>query len=356
MYTPNQENRNMKRLFALAISLLMLVGAVGMSSAAPAAPTKEKPIVWRMGGLYARGVSYGKMYATFAETVEQLSGGRMKIDVMYDGEGVPASEVLSAVRSGLLEIGHPFQALHAGEFPAGVVELGLPDGPQQLDQIRALFREGGWLETMREAYGSIGVMYLGENINYGTYLVTKKPINTLEDLKEMKIRCPGAYGAKLANLGASPVTMALSEVYSSLASGLLDGVDGCTLLDHYETKTYEMAKYLYKLPVANAQCLGMICNLDAYKALPEDLQLILLTAANIVGTEWETKNVVWETDALIQMQKAGLVYSPDPSPEDTTKWIEAGRKVWAEYAAKDEFCKKLIEQQTAFMKSIGYEI
>jgi TRAP-type mannitol/chloroaromatic compound transport system substrate-binding protein len=317
--------------------------------------TVDDPIVWRMGGLYARGVSYGKTYEYFAENVKRLSGGRMIIEVMYDNEGISASELLSGVRTGLLEMANPFQALHAGEFPAGVVELGLPDGPEDLLEIRAMFREGGWLEGMRKAYASIGVYYLGEAPNPGTFLLTKTPINSLEDLKQMKIRCPGAYGQKLANLGASTVTMALSEVYSSLASGLLDGVDGCTILDHYEIKSYEMAKYIYKLPVANSQVIGLIANLEAFNALPDDLKAILEGATEMYANDVLEKSVVWERDALNKMLAAGLQWSPEPSPEDVKSWHEAGRKVWTEYAQKDAFCKELLDLQTKFMKELGYD-
>jgi TRAP-type mannitol/chloroaromatic compound transport system substrate-binding protein len=341
-------------------TLLCLVSALALwatsnPAVAAGAGTPEDPIVWRMGGLYSRGISYGRTYNDFAENVKRLSGGRMIIEVYYDGEGFSASDLLNAVRTGLLEMANPFQALHAGEFPAGIVELGLPDGPEDLLEIRAMFREGGWLEAMREAYASIGIYYLGEAPNPGTFLLTKTPVNSLADLAKMKIRAPGAYGQKLTNLGASTVTMALSEVYSSLASGLLDGVDGCTILDHFDIKSFEMAKYIYKLPVANSQVIGLIANLEAFNALPDDLKAILEGATEMYSNDVMEKSVIWERDALNQMLAAGLQWSPDPSPEDVKKWHEGGRKIWEEYAKTDEFCKKLLDLQTAFMKSLGYD-
>lgn len=335
-----------------AVIALALTGSAG---AASGKGTPEDPIVWRLGGLYARGIAYGKTYESFAENVKRLSNGRLSINVIYDNEGVSATELLSAVRSGLLEMANPFQALHAGEFPAGVVELGLPDGPENILEIRSLYREGGWLTAMRKAYASIGVHYLGEALYPGTYLLTKTPVKSLDDLKKMKIRCPGAYGEKLAKLGITPVTMALSEVYTSLASGLLDGVDGCTIVDHYDIKSYEMAKYLYKLPVANSQGIGLVANLEAFNQLPDDLKAVLEAATIMFCDEGLTKSVVWEREALNNMFKAGLQYSPDPSPEDARQWREAGRKVWADYAKKDPFCQELLDLQTKFMKELGYE-
>ena len=350
----------MKRILSVALSLVvstaMLITLAVPAFAASGKGTKEDPIVWRLSGLYTRGIAFAKTYETFATNVEQMSGGRMKIEVSYDGEGVPASELLTAVSTGLIEVGNPYQALHAGEFPAGVVEIGLPDGPESFLELRAMYYEGGWLEAMREAYASINCYFLAEAPQPATYLLTKKPINSLEDLKKMKIRCPGAYGMKLNNLGASTVTMALGEVYSSLASGLIDGVNGCNLVDHHDIKSYEMAKYLYKLPVANAQMFNLICNMDAYKALPDDLKRIVEVSAEITGNDSANKAVVWEKEALKSMLAAGLQYSPDPSPEDVKKWHEAGRKVWEDYAKKDKYCKKLLDLQTAFMKRLGHDM
>ncbi|MDR3073118.1 MAG: TRAP transporter substrate-binding protein DctP [Deltaproteobacteria bacterium] len=349
----------MKRVFSTALSFVVCAAMLALFTAPASAAgkgTKEDPIVWRMSGLYARGIAFAKTYETFARNVEQMSGGRMKIEVSYDGEGVPATELLTAVSSGLIEVGNPYQALHAGEFPAGIVEIGLPDGPESFLELRAMYYEGGWLEALREAYASINCYFLAEAPQPPTYLLTKKPINSLEDLKTMKIRCPGAYGLKMNNLGASTVTMALSEVYSSLASGLIDGVNGCNLVDHHDIKSYEMAKYLYKLPVANAQMFNLVCNMDAFKALPDDLKRIVEVSAEIVGNDSAHKSVVWEKEALNEMLAAGLQYSPDPSPADVKKWREAGRKVWEEYAKKDKFCKKLLDLQKDFMKRLGHDV
>ena len=216
----------MKRIVAGLATLILSAAAFLVPAIAGAAtlnPTAEKPVVWRMGGLYARGVSYGKTYQAFADNVKRMSGGRLVIEVIYDGEGVPAAEVLSAVRSGLIEVANPFQALHAGEFPAGVVELGLPDGPRDFLEIRAMFREGGWLAAIRKAYASIGVYYLSEAPQPGTYLMTKKPIKSLNDLKEMKIRCPGAYGMKLANVGAPRAPRPLPEFSAPRPPGFWGG-------------------------------------------------------------------------------------------------------------------------------------
>ena len=296
----------------------------------------------------------GVTYQEYVDDIKRMSNGRLVVDVVYDGEGVSAMEVLSATKSGLVEMGSPYQALHAGELPAGVVELGLPGGPGSYQDIRALFREGGWIEAVREAYGAHGLYYAGEAYQPGTYVLTKKPINTLDDFKELKIRCPGAYGKMLRNLGASPVVMAFSEVYTALATGVVDGVDGCNLVDHESGKLYEQAPYMYPLSLTSSQVAPIIVNRDAWNQLPDDLKAIVDVATWKFGDDQMVKSVVWEKQALEKMLAKGLKMSPTPSAADVAKWKEAGRKVWPEYEAKDKYCKKLIEIQDEFMKKLGY--
>jgi TRAP-type mannitol/chloroaromatic compound transport system substrate-binding protein len=83
---------------------------------------------WRFSNLYSRGTAFGEVYENLAENIEKLSEGKIKVQVLYSGEGVGTSGLLSAVKSGLITMGAPFQSMHAGELPAGVVEIGLPGG------------------------------------------------------------------------------------------------------------------------------------------------------------------------------------------------------------------------------------
>jgi TRAP-type mannitol/chloroaromatic compound transport system substrate-binding protein len=345
--------KTVKRFFgvvALVMGAILLVGAMFADEAISADPQFK----WRMAVLYPRGASFGITYQPFADAVARMSAGRLQITVVYDGEGIPATEVFNAVKTGLCEVGQPYQALHAGEFPAGVVELGLPGGPGNIPELRALFREGGWDKIMRKAYAAHNIQWCGEAVQPATYLLTKKPINKLSDLNKMKIRCPGAYGKMMANLGASPVTVAFAEVYTSLASGLVDGVDGCNIPDHYSGKFYEVAKYMYPLPLTAAQMASIIVNMDAWKKLPDDLKAIFEAGVHMFGADQQNKSALWEKEDLAKMIAAGLKMSPTPSEDDVRKWREAGKKTWAEYEAKDQFCKELIETQAAFLKRLGY--
>ena len=158
--------------------------------------------------------------------------------------------------------------------------MGLPGGPSQFLELRALYQTTDWSSVLQEAYNERGLYLLGEEYQLPTYVLTKEPINSLDDLKGKKIRAPGMYGTFFRNLGAAPVNMAYGEVYTGLATGVIWGVDAMNILDHQGGKFHEIAKYLYPLPITGSQTFPILVNLEAWNNLPKDLQAILRAAAN----------------------------------------------------------------------------
>lgn len=244
-------------------------------------------------------------------------------------------------------------ALHAGELPAGLVELGLSGGPSGYDEIGALFHESDWKKVLQDAYARHGIQRLAECSQGATYMLTKKLIKTLDDLKGLKLRSPGAYGKMMKNLGASPVTMAFAEVYTSLATGVIDGIAGNPLVDIRDGKWYEVAKYLYPVTLSGTQAAPIIANLKAWNNLPEDLKEILMVATYWYGDVMRIKTLIRGKEAYQQMKGSGVQWSPNPSQDDLSKWQDAGMKVWPEYEAKDNTSKELIILQAEFMKKLG---
>jgi TRAP-type C4-dicarboxylate transport system substrate-binding protein len=130
------------------------------------------------------------------------------------------------------------------------------------------------------------------------YIITKEEIKSIDDFKGMKIRAPGAYGKFLRNLGASPVSLAWSEIYTSLATGIIDGSIGSNMIDHRDGNHVEVAKYMYPLPLAGAQVLPIIVNNKAWNKLPKDLQAIVKAATTVHAQEQMTKSILWESQAV----------------------------------------------------------
>ena len=195
----------------------------------------------------------------------------------------------------------------------------------------------------KEAYGAQGLVWLDPYIQPAVYVITKNPINSVADFQGLKIRAPGAYGKFLRNLGASPVSLAWSEIYTSLSTGVIDGSIGSNMIDHRDGNHVEVAKYMYPLPLAGAQVLPIIVNQSAWNKLPTDLKAIVKAATTVHAQEQMTKSRLWESEAVADMEAEGLQWSPEPSAADKAAWKDAGAKLWDEYAAADKYSKELID-------------
>lgn len=339
-----------RRDFITKGALAGSAAAAGSVLASPA--VAQSNLRWRMANLYPRGVSFGAVYQAFADSVEAMSGGRLAIDIVYDGEGVGATEVLGAVSSGLVEMGAPSPFLHAGEIPAGVVQLTIPGAPTDFTHLNALFYEGGWNETLRGAYAEHGIHYLAPAFQPGVYLITKEPITSLADIESKVLRAPAAYGKFMRNLGAKPVVMAFSEMYPSIATGVIDGAASSNLIDYADINLVEIAKYMYPLPVTGAQAGSLVVNQDNWSKLPSDLQAIMEHAAAWHGMLSANKSTVWVRESVNKLEAGGLVWGSEPDAGDRKKWTAAGADLADEYAAADTWSAKLIDQQRVFMKTM----
>lgn len=329
-------NRLKSKLFCsfALVSLLLMVLATSASAAQHN---------WRFANLYGRGTAFGALYEELGQNIEKLSNGKIKVQVLYSGEGVGTSGLLGAAKSGLITMAASFQSMHAGELPAGVVEIGLPGGTSDTDELHALFFEKGWEPILTDAYGAYGLKWLEPYMQPPVYVLTKKPINSIEDFKGLKIRAPGAYGKFLRNLGASPTSLAWSEIYTSLATGVIDGSIGSNMIDHRDGNHVEVAKYMYKLPLAGAQVLSLVVNQRAWDKLSDDLKEAVNEAAKRHAKAQLESSRKWESEAVAEMEKKGLQWSPDPSEADKKAWSAAAETLWDEYASQDKYSKQLID-------------
>jgi len=323
------------------ISTTALAMSLGLSMIAADVAAAEHN--WRFSNLYSRGTAFGELYENLGKDIEKLSAGKIKVQVLYSGEGVGTAGLLGAVKSGLLTMGAPFQSMHAGELPAGVVEIGLPGGTDDAAELNELFHDKGWDKVLEKAYGSQGMVWLEPYIQPAVYIITKKPINSIADFKGLKIRAPGAYGKFLRNLGASPVSLAWSEIYTSLATGVIDGSIGSNMIDHRDGNHVEVASYMYRLPLAGAQVLPIVVNRRAWKKLPDDLKAAVRQATVLHAQAQLTNSKKWESEAVTEMEAKGLKWSPQASEADKKAWADAGLSLWDEYAAKDKYSKQLID-------------
>ncbi|HAB04275.1 MAG TPA: ABC transporter substrate-binding protein [Alcanivorax sp.] len=238
----------------------------------------------------------------FAERVTAMSGGRLTIKVHGAGELVPAMGVFDAVRDGSAEMGHSASYYWKGKHPATPFFTAVPFG-LTAQELNSWVNFGGGQELWDELYGEFGIKPLPCG-NSGTQMAGwfRKEINSLEDIKGLKIRAPGLAGEVMQRIGATPVQMPGGEVFTSMQTGALDAADWVGPYNDLTFGLHKVAKYYYypgwQEPGA---MLEMMINKEKWDALPEDLQAIVKNAAEAENQHIYDEFTARNAEALKQL-------------------------------------------------------
>ena len=255
-----------------------------------AATTATRPagqIRWKMVTAWPKNLPGPGVSANhLAALIHEMSEGRLDIKVYAADELVPVLEVFDAVSRGVAEIGHAASHYWSGIIPAAPIFSGVPFG-LTANEMNAWFYHGGGLELWREVYAPFGLVPMPAG-NSGVQMAGwyRKPVNSLADIKGLKIRMPGLGGEVMGRLGALSVTTPLSEVFLALQSGTLDAAELVGPYSDLPLGLYKVAKHYYTPgwhePGTPLEC---IINQEAYQQLPKDLRAIVATACQAMNND-----------------------------------------------------------------------
>lgn len=230
---------------------------------------------WNMQTLWPAGSPNQKILEAFAEKVAKATNGDIEIQLYPVSGLVPFTETLEAVGKGILQGHHSGAVYFAGKDPALALvgELcGAYETPYQMSNW--FYYEGG-LELAREAYAQFGAYYVGPVFWGMEALPSKEPLRSVADFEGKKIRTTSGVASELmTRLGAAPVTMSGSEIFSALDKGVIDIADWGTLGMNEALGLHSIAKYetypgFFQLPAAD-----LIVNLDTWNALSDQNKAI----------------------------------------------------------------------------------
>ena len=243
-------------------------------------PANEQTFNWRMVTSWPPNFpSFGSSAVHLAETIARNSAGRIKIQVYAAGELVPAFEVLDAVSRGTAQMGHSGPIYWRGKLNAAQFFSGIPFGMNAL-QFNAWMYHGGGLELWRKVYAPFNVIpFLAGNTGAQMAGWFNKEINTMKDLEGLRMRIPGLGGEVFKRAGGVAVNLPGSELFTALASGVIDATEWVGPYNDMAFGLHKAAKYYY-YPGWHESAGTMECliNKSEFEALPGDLQSIITTA------------------------------------------------------------------------------
>jgi TRAP-type mannitol/chloroaromatic compound transport system substrate-binding protein len=322
--------------------------------AAPLAPT-PKPIVLKVQASWPGGTVLYENLKMFAERVEVLSGGRLKIEHMPAGAIVPAFEVLDATYKGVLDGAHTATGYWIGKHLAAGLFSNAPGGPWGMDAMDYLawIHHGGGLELLHEFYRDIlkrevvvfPIMPLAPQV-LGWF---KRPIRGLEDLKGLRIRVGGIVAEVYQEMGAAVVTLPGAEILPAAERGVIDAAEWDSPVSDLQLGFHNVWKHYYMPSLHEpATNLELIFNKDVWNKLPPDLQEIVKAAVFETWLRWKLKYEWENAKALRDLQtRHGVTVHRTPD-EVMLKQLEVWDRIAQREAAKDPFFKKVWESQREF--------
>jgi TRAP-type mannitol/chloroaromatic compound transport system substrate-binding protein len=283
-----------------------------------------------------------------------MSAGQLRIKVYGGGELIPALEVFDAVSSGTAEIGSGAAYYWAGKSPATQFFTAIPFG-LNAQQMHAWLFAGGGMQLWEEVYARFNVLpFTGGNTGVQMGGWFNREINTVADLRGLKMRMPGLGGSVLNRAGGTAVLTAGAEIYTNLERGVIDATEWIGPYHDYLMGFHEIAKYYYYPGWHEpGSVLEMIVNKNKFEQLPLHLREIVRTASARLTlwmlSEFEAKNAEY----LAKIKSETNVEIRRFPPEVLARLREISKDVVQQLVASDPMSRKIYDSLMAFKAQIN---
>jgi len=316
---------------------------------------KDKTYNWRLVTSWPKNYpGLGMAPERIADLVEEMSDGQMTITVYGAEEQVPAFGVFDAVSSGSHQMGHSGGYFWKGKVPAAQFFTSVPFG-LTADEINAWVNRGGGLELWREIYAPFNIYPIPAG-NTGTQMFGwfNKEINSLEDVKGLKMRIPGIGGEVLKEAGGIPVTLPGGELFTALQTGVIDATEWVGPYNDLTFGFHQAAKYYYYPGWHEpGPMLELIINLDEWNSLPKHLQVIIETATKAVNQDMLDEYLAKNNQALtelVEVHGVELRRLPDDVIEEFRMISD---QILEELAQEDETIARVYNSYKSFKQDVS---
>ena len=289
-----------------------------------------------------------------AKWVDEMSGGRLNIQVYGGGELVPPLQAFDAVSQGSAEMGHGASYYWAGKVPAAQFFAAVPFG-MNAQQMNAWLYGSDGLKLWEEVYADFNLVPMPVG-NSGTQMGGwfNKEINSLSDVKGLKMRIPGLGGKVIAKAGGAAVLSAGGEIYTNLERGVIDATEWVGPYHDYKMGFHDIAKYYYYPGWHEpGTVIELFVNKAAFEKLPKDLQRIIQTAAYRSNmwmlSEFESKNNFY-LEKLIKEHNVQLKRFPK---DVLASFKNYSREVIDDVTTKDPASRRVFESFDKFRKQVA---
>jgi len=335
-----------------------LVGGASAGVLAAPAVLAQAPMVIKMQTSWPSGDIWQEMAQDYADRVEAMSGGRLKVDVLPAGAVVGAFQVLDAVNDGVLDAAHSVPVYWYGKNKAASLFGTGPVFGGSATTMLAWFYEGGGKELYDELTQDIMGLdvdgYMGFPMFAQPFGWFKDEVNTAAELQGFKYRTVGLAADLLQSMGMSVAQLPGGEIVPAMERGVIDAFEFNNPSSDRNFGAHDVAKNYYLSSYHQAsESFEFLFNKLTMEDLPDDLRAILIHAVEAASTANTAKAMRRYSADLKWLQEEGGVTVRRTSQDILSAQIEAWDKLIPQLE-EDPFMKKCLDSQRAWVEQVTY--
>jgi len=332
------------------------VSATGAAALAAPMISTAQPVTFRFQSTWPAKDIFHEYANDFAKKVNDMAGGRLKIEVLPSGSVVPAFQLLDAVNKGTLDGGHGVLAYHYPKSNALALWGSGPAFGMDPNMVLAWHYYGGGKAILEEIYKSLNIDVV--SFIYGPMPTQplgwfKKPIAKVEDLKGLKYRTVGLAVDIFTELGSAVNPLPGSEVVPALDRGLIDAAEfnnatSDRILGFADVVKNCMLQSFHQ----SGEQFEILFNKGKYDALPAELKSVIDYAVQASSADMSWKAIERNSQDYIELKKAGVKFYKTPDAILRAQ-LDVWDKVIAKKSGENPAFKKVLDSQKAFAQRAG---
>ena len=339
-----------------------LTGAAGVAGAAalsaPMISVAQSPIVLKMQGSWGAKDIFNDMANEYVKRVNEMSGGRLRIDYLIAGAVVKPFEVMDAVSKGVLDAGHTVPVYWYGKSKVASLFGSGPINGCDAQQTLAWIYRGGGLELYKELLTQLGLDVVGF---FAMPMPTqplgwfKKPVTSGAQMKGLKYRTVGLAADLMQQMGAKVTQLPGGEIVPAMERGVIEAFEYNNPTSDLRFGAQDVAKnYMMGSYHQAMEFFEILINKKKWDALPKDLQAIWqygVEAASSANFWTAMENYSNDLQELINKHKVNVQRTPKSVFQDQLKaWDVVSKKLQDE----DPVFKKVVDSQLKWAKKVAY--
>lgn len=314
-----------------------------------------QPIQWRVPVSFQTstpGLGDNPLY--ISKMLNESSSGAISLQIFEPGEIVPAFSISDAVRDGKVEAGYTWLGYDQGKHAASALLAAVPFGLEPAE-LTAWWYEAGGRELAEELYHESNIHpILCGLTGPETAGWFRKRIESLDDLRGLKIRFAGIGGKVIEHFGASVTMLPGGEIFQALEKGAIDATEFSLPNVDQSLGFHRIAPYNYYPGWHQpATASHLIVNLELWRTLPNANQKLLETACTAGVTRNLAKTEAHQGKIIAGFPDVGV--SAETLPMDVLRALEkVTNEILDEEAQKSDMYRRILESQRRFRKDYAH--